>query len=521
MARTFPIQPDDSTSQAQILSKMLEFSNAILKGDYGKRIITDGNQDDIISKIAHNLNQYADIMQLSSVDRNYDQDQNVQQFIEVISSYANLDFKQKLPITAGGTLWDAIATGINMLGEELEQSTASRQELERERNHLKVAKEQAEEASKAKSRFLANISHEIRTPLNGILGLTQIMKTEVNNEDHRKYLEMIHDAGKNLTQLINDILDLSKIESGRLELENIEFDLSKVIEAEFDRFKHLAEYKRLNLSLELDELLPAKVIGDPVRLSQIITNLVSNAIKFTNEGEIKIKFSVLESGNGKVVIRGCISDTGIGIPKETQAKIFQSFTQADNSITRKYGGTGLGLNIVKSLVHLMKGEVSVVSPADPNAMCGSTFCFTVCLSLPATKLHESVATAKSEKLLFDQRLRVLIVDDNAVNLLVAKKLMQKFGAEVTTAERGLQAIELVKQNTYDLVLMDIQMPEIDGYETTRRLRQLEFTMPIIALSANAYNEDVKNSLKAGMNDHLQKPFTDKELFQIVNKICFQ
>lgn len=619
-------------TEAEILSKLLEMSEALLHGDYSKRVITDFN-DDVVTKIANNFNQFADKIQLNSIGEVYNQEQTVNTFIEVISSFTNLDFKRKLAISESGTILDAIATGINILGEELEQSTTSKQELEKERNRLneaqalakvgswkldilsfqmdwskeayrifeleqqpeirvyeeyrkkihpedltrldylikesiqnredfvsefkivcaggvkyilcigeivkntsgqvtalkgtmqditerkrtedtlKKAKEYAEEANLAKSTFLANMSHEIRTPLNGILGLTEVMLGEGVEGPHQKYLEIIRSSGKNLSKLINDILDFSKIESGKLQLENIGFNFIDVVTSNITPYKFLAEQKGLTLSYHIDESIPTEVIGDPTRLSQIITNLIGNAIKFTEEGSINVSFSLLSNKNGEAVIQGIVKDTGIGIHKEKENLIFQTFTQADDAVTRKFGGTGLGLSIVKSLLLQMKGAITVQSPADPILNRGSAFTFTIALKLPGNlSVQQRATTSGREKLIFQKPLHILIVDDNKVNLLVARKMIKKLGAEVTTVESGVEAIELVKTNEYDLILMDIQMPVLNGYETTRAVRKLNYTKPIIALSANAYSDDVQNSLNSGMNDHVQKPYTEEELF---------
>jgi len=516
---THPIsQPNEDNIQvkSEVLLKLNEFAEALMKGDYTKRVITDFS-DDIVTKISNTFNRYADKMQLNPTGSDIDQDQTVNNFMEVISSYTNLDFKQKLPISENGTIWDAIATGINMLGDELEHSTASRYELEQEQNRLKETMLQAEEANKAKSRFLANMSHEIRTPLNGILGLTQVMINEVTDKDHLNYLGMIHSSGKNLTQLINDILDFSKIESGKLELENTNFNFSKIIFTDIERYKFLANQKGLNLTCEIEDSIPDTVIGDQVRISQVVTNLISNSIKFTSTGEINVQFSLLRNRGNEVLIQGTITDTGIGIAKEAQERIFQSFDQADNSVTRKYGGTGLGLSIVKSLVELMGGAIGVQSPANQFLNNGSRFTFTFKLNVPAKAITNH--SLKENNKTLQNPIHLLVVDDNQVNLIVAKKIVEGFGANVTTVDSGMKAIELVAENDFDMILMDIQMPGMDGLDTTRQLRKAHFTKPIIALSASAYKEDILNSLEAGMNGHLHKPFTETEIFKVITDNC--
>ena len=515
MSNTVMLQSNTvSEMNTRVLLKLLDFSEAILRGDFTNRIVTDFN-DDIITAISNNLNRFADQMQLDPTGLNYNREQTVNTFIEVISSYTNLDFKRKLPISDSGNIWDAIATGINMLGDELEHSTASRKELEAEQQKLKIAKEQAEAASKAKSLFLANMSHEIRTPLNGMLGLTQIMLHEDLSDEFRKYLEMILSSGNNLAKLINDILDFSKIESGKLELENILFNFREAISENLEHFQFLAEQKGIKLTTRFCDSLPTEVIGDSIRVNQIMTNIVGNAIKFTESGSVDIDFSSVGKTEDEVIIQGCVRDTGIGIRQDAKDQIFLSFSQADNSVTRKFGGTGLGLSIAKRLVELMSGNITLHSPI-PGSNGGSVFTFTIKLKTPVKKKNTN--SKKNPNLFaFNRELKILVVDDNPINLLVAKKMVQKFGAAVSTASNGKEAVDLVVNNQYDVILMDIQMPELDGHAATQILRNMKFTNPIIAISANAFKEDINNSIQAGMNAHLQKPFADRELFQIINK----
>lgn len=379
---------------------------------------------------------------------------------------------------------------------------------------LRKAKEIAEAANIAKSRFLANMSHEIRTPLNGILGITEVLLGE-SDPAQREYLEIIKSSGQNLSRLINDILDLSKIESGKFSLEKIPFNFTETIVANLHSYEHLATRKGLRFNYHFDKSIPKIITGDPTRINQILVNLVGNSIKFTEHGTIDVSFTLIERLNDEVILEGKVEDTGIGIPKDKTQAIFQSFTQADDSVTRKYGGTGLGLTIVESLVKLMDGGVSVESKTAPDAQPGTTFTFTMKLSAPVEK--PVVIAAGDEKMIFKKPINVLVVDDNRVNLLVARKTLQHLGATVTIAESGERAVSIVKENNFDVVLMDIQMPDMDGYMTTRSLRSMNFSKPILAVSANAFNEHVQKSIDSGMNDHLEKPYTPKQLFDIINK----
>lgn len=378
---------------------------------------------------------------------------------------------------------------------------------------LRRAKEIAEAANIEKSRFLANMSHEIRTPLNGILGITEILLSE-KNDTNAEYLEIIKSSGQNLSRLLNDILDLSKIESGKLNLEKIPFNFRETITGNLQSYKHLAEQKGLSINVKIDAAIPEIVTGDATRVNQIVTNLVGNAIKFTEKGFIEISFKPVSHANDELVLEGKVKDTGVGILPDKLDHIFQSFTQADDSVTRKYGGTGLGLTIVENLVKMMGGKVSVTSVHEGPEH-GSTFTFTIKLIAKGTA--QIAKNDSNEKPVFKKPLHILVVDDNKVNLVVARRILQGLGTTVTVAESGEQAIELARETEFDLILMDIQMPGMDGYHTTKELRSRNFNKPILALSANVFNEHIEKSIDSGMNGHLEKPYTPKQLFDIISK----
>ena len=384
---------------------------------------------------------------------------------------------------------------------------------------LSFEKERAENANSSKTRFLANMSHEIRTPLNAIIGFAQVLsKQNVEPERQREYLSHINSSGGILLRLIGDILDLSKIEEGKLLLQEGPFCFKECISNALLPYKYKANEKGLYFSLHFDEFIPKYLIGDEHRIKQVIINLVGNALKFTEKGGIIIFVSQRPANSADyVLIDIALSDTGIGVIDENKEAIFESFTQADSTIARRFGGSGLGLTIVKQLVDKMGGKIWVEDNRD--APSGSTFFMSIPLKKDCLEAEPmlQVNLPREGRLNFDIPLNILVAEDNPINQDLVGIVLKNLGASFDFASNGLEAVEMFKKEKYDLVLMDVQMPVMSGLEATKNIRQIDFCIPIIALTANVYKEDIDNCKSAGMSDHLPKPFTESQIFETVEK----
>lgn len=370
-------------------------------------------------------------------------------------------------------------------------------------------------AQKAKEQFLANISHEIRTPINGIAGMAELLSQDPTQEEKTTYLNAIRSAADNLKVIINDILDLASIESGKLKFESIGFSVKDLLSSLINSFSVQAREKRIDLKLDINDEADTILIGDPVRLNQILINLMSNAIKFTHSGNIRVVCSVARKQRSKYDMKFEVIDTGIGIPKDKLKTIFESFSQADESVTRKYGGTGLGLTIVKQLAELQKGTITVESKENEGSS------FRVVIPYLTGNTEDIVDTSRQWNIHRSlKNLNVLLVEDNDINRLYANSIMKTWECNIDMAENGYVAVEKVKNKSFDIVLMDVQMPVMDGFEATKAIRLSEGPrsgVPIVALTANATRKDIEKCLMAGMNDCIPKPFTPEDLFRALVK----
>ncbi|HXH99381.1 MAG TPA: response regulator [Sphingobacteriaceae bacterium] len=390
-------------------------------------------------------------------------------------------------------------------------------ELEESQKELVIAKDQAEAAKKVKENFLANMSHEIRTPINGIIGLAYLLKHTELTEEQQEFLKLLEVSSQSLLGLINDILDISKIEAGKFKIVRSETNIRSLVQAVVDLMKFKSDEKNIKLVLEIDDKVPDFIMADSLRLNQILMNLMGNAIKFTDRGSVKLQVKFIEEMNNVVLLQFLINDTGIGISEEGLAKVFNSFEQAEDTTAQKYGGTGLGLSIVKKLTDLKGGELSVSSiPGE-----GSTFTFTNRFEVVKGKVNMEKKNSVADLPKFDN-VTILLAEDNAINQFMISKILANWNIKVDVVDDGGKVLDQIKNIHYDLILMDTHMPTMNGFEATRRIRadfdEPQKSIPIISLSAAVLEEEQQAGWDAGVNDILSKPFDPAVLHQKISAL---
>jgi PAS domain S-box-containing protein len=378
---------------------------------------------------------------------------------------------------------------------------------------LKGARHKAEESSKAKAMFLANMSHEIRTPLNGIVGMAEQLAQSQLDADQRYFVDIMRSASSTLLSIINDVLDISKIESGKFSIETTPFNLNETIRRTLSIFGEKAKQTNVSLDIELMDDRGIMHLGDPHRLSQVLFNIVGNAMKFTQAGYVRVTSHLARGENDICLVSFSIEDTGVGMDMAYLTKVFEAFTQEDASVTRKFGGSGLGLSIARNIVHIMGGTIDIESEKGKGTRVNIRIPMRISNEKTKQDIVEITDLQKSLK-----GLRILAVEDNELNRMVLQVILKKCEVVLTIAHNGQEAIDLIQQQEFDLVLMDVQMPVVDGLEATKYIRnELKMTIPIIGLSANAMREEAEICKEAGMNDYLVKPYSERALVEVMKK----
>lgn len=442
--------------------------------------------------------------------------------IIAIASLLENSRKSELPTMVGtvedtgrnARLWGFFVTGVALIAVVLAFWYITNQGRQQEKmiRALNESEKRSKDVAFMKEQFLANMSHEIRTPMNSILGFTSLLRRTELNPTQREYIQNIHSAGENLLTLVNDILDLSKIEAGMMHLEETRFSLRSMVSSVGAMFLEKIKEKDLNFGAHVDKDVPDILCGDAVRLTQILVNLISNAVKFTSVGDVNVQVDQVWGTEKRARIRITVSDTGIGIAPEKQEAVFERFQQAETETTRRFGGTGLGLSIVKQLVDLQNGTISLQSKPGE----GSRFVVEIEYKLPDMAQLYSEALAEQEEQVPLQKIRVLVAEDNPMNQQLIRHLMRSWSIEHVLVENGTEAVKALRDDHYSIVLMDIQMPEMDGYTATSIIRnELCLQVPIIAMTAHAMVGEKEKCLQLGMNDYVSKPIKETVLYNII------